>query len=77
MHKFNLSSSQKMLLFSEVNSPNNDSFYLKFRKDYDLKDFDDVKQSIERISRTHLNLKIKYINYNTLLLFFILIYSYI
>ena len=60
MHKFNLSSSQKMLLFSEVNSPNNDSFYLKFRKDYDLKDFDDVKQSIERISRTHLNLKIKY-----------------
>ena len=60
MHKFNLSSSQKMLLFSEVNSPNNDSFYLKFRKDYDLKNFDDVKQAIESISRNHLNLKIKY-----------------
>ena len=60
MHKFNLSSSQKMLLFSEVNSPNNDSFYLKFRKDYDLKNFDDVKQAIECISRNNLNLKIKY-----------------
>ena len=60
MHKFNLSSSQKMLLFSEVNNPNNDSFYLKFRKDYDLKNFDDVKQAIECISRNNLNLKIKY-----------------
>ncbi len=60
MHKFNLSSSQKMLLFSEINNPNNDSFYLKFRKDYDLKNFDTVKQAIESISRNHLNLKIKY-----------------
>jgi len=60
MHKFNLSSSQKMLLFSEINNPNNDSFYLKFRKDYDLKNFDKVKQAIESISRNHLNLKIKY-----------------
>ncbi len=60
MSYFNLSSSQKMLLFSEINNPKNDSFYLKFRKDYDLKDFEDVKRSIETISRTHLNLKIKY-----------------
>jgi amino acid adenylation domain-containing protein len=49
-----------MLLFSEINNPNNDSFYLKFRKDYDLKNFDKVKQAIESISRNHLNLKIKY-----------------
>ena len=36
MDLFDLSSSQKMLLFSEINNPHNDSFYLKFRKDYDL-----------------------------------------
>ncbi|WP_410319770.1 amino acid adenylation domain-containing protein [Methanobrevibacter sp.] len=56
---FDLSSSQKMLLFSEINNPNNDSFYLKFRKDYDLDDFENVKLAIESISKNHLNLKIK------------------
>ena len=56
---FDLSSSQKMLLFSEINNPNNDSFYLKFRKDYDLNDFENVKLAIEIISKNHLNLKIK------------------
>ena len=56
---FDLSSSQKMLLFSEINNPNNDSFYLKFRKDYDLNDFENVKLAIESISKNHLNLKIK------------------
>ncbi|MBR3140255.1 MAG: hypothetical protein IKF11_05255 [Methanobrevibacter sp.] len=60
MGNFNLSSCQKMLLFSEINNPNNDSFYLKFRKDYDLKDFEDVKSAIEIISKNYLNLKIKY-----------------
>ena len=42
MTYFDLSSSQKMLLFSEINNPHNDSFYLKFRKDYHLNDFDIV-----------------------------------
>ena len=60
MGNFKLSSCQKMLLFSEINNPNNDSFYLKFRKDYDLKDFEDVKSAIEIISKNYLNLKIKY-----------------
>ena len=57
---FNLSSCQKMLLFSEINNPCNDSFYLKFRKDYDLKYLKEVKQAIECISKNYLNLKIKY-----------------
>ncbi|WP_296881155.1 non-ribosomal peptide synthetase [uncultured Methanobrevibacter sp.] len=57
---FDLSSSQKMLLFSEMNNPQNDSFYLKFRKDYDLNDFEYVKSSIEIISRNYLNLQIKF-----------------
>ena len=43
MKQFELSSSQKMLLFSEINNPHNDSFYLKFRKDYGLDDFDNIK----------------------------------
>ena len=60
MTYFDLSSSQKMLLFSEINNPHNDSFYLKFRKDYHLNDFDIVKQSIKFISEKYLNLKIKY-----------------
>ncbi len=60
MGNFNLSSCQKMLLFSEINNPNNDSFYLKFRKDYDLEDFEDVRHAIEIISKKYLNLKIKY-----------------
>ena len=60
MSYFDLSSSQKMLLFSEINSPNNDSFYLKFRKDYDLNRFEDLKGAIEVVSRKYLNLKIKY-----------------
>ena len=49
MDLFELSSSQKMLLFSEINNPHNDSFYLKFRKDYDLEDFEYVKLAIEYI----------------------------
>ena len=49
-----------MLLFSEVNNPQNDSFYLKFRKDYDLDDFKYVYGAIERISHEYLNLQIKY-----------------
>ena len=60
MNLFNLSSSQKMLLFSEINNPHNDSFYLKFRKDYDLEDFEIVKSAIECISKEYLNLQIKY-----------------
>jgi len=60
MTYFDLSSSQKMLLFSEINNPHNDSFYLKFRKDYNLNDFENVKQSIKFISEKYLNLKIKY-----------------
>lgn len=51
MKLFNLSSAQKMLLFSEINNPQNDSFYLKFRKDYDLEDFENVKLAIESISK--------------------------
>jgi len=49
-----------MLLFSEINNPLNDSFYLKFRKDYSLNDFNNVKYAIECISKKYLNLKIKY-----------------
>ena len=60
MDLFNLSSAQKMLLFSEINNPQNDSFYLKFRKDYDLGDYEYVKSAIELISRKYLNLQIKY-----------------
>ena len=60
MKLFNLSSAQKMLLFSEINNPQNDSFYLKFRKDYDLEDFENVKLAIESISKEYLNLQIKY-----------------
>ena len=60
MELFNLSSAQKMLLFSELDAPNNDSFYLKFRKDYDLMDFDYVKSAISNICQNYLNLQIKY-----------------
>ena len=60
MSLFNLSSAQKMLLFSELNNPNNDSFYLKFRKNYDLKDFEYVTSAITTISQNYLNLQIKY-----------------
>ena len=60
MELFNLSSAQKMLLFSELNNPNNDSFYLKFRKDYDLMDFEYVKSAIAAICQNYLNLQIKY-----------------
>ena len=34
--------------------------YLKFRKNYDLEDFDIVKSAIECISKEYLNLQIKY-----------------
>ena len=54
MGYFDLSSAQKMLLFSEINNPNNDSFYLKFRKDYDLEDFEYVKSAIGEIIRNYL-----------------------
>ncbi len=60
MKNFMLSSSQKMLLFSEINNSNNDSFYLKFRKDYNLNEFEHVKEAIETISKNYLNLKIMY-----------------
>ena len=60
MDLFNLSSAQKMLLFSEINSPHNDSFYLKFRKDYDLGDFEYVKSAIDAVCRNYLTLQIKY-----------------
>ena len=49
-----------MLLFSEVNNPRNDSFYLKFRKDYKLEDFEYVKRAIEILSSNYLNLQIKF-----------------
>lgn len=44
MNLFNLSSAQRMILFSEVNNPDNDSFYLNIRKDYDLKGFGFLKK---------------------------------
>lgn len=56
MNLFNLSSARKMLLFSEINNPNNDSFYLKFRKDYDLNDFEYVNRAIETSSKDYLTL---------------------
>lgn len=55
---FKLSSCQKMLLFSEIKNPNNDSFYLKFRKDYQLADFEYLKTAMEIISKNYLNLQI-------------------
>ncbi|WP_149730808.1 hypothetical protein [Methanobrevibacter millerae] len=58
MNLFNLSSAQKMLLFSEINDPLNDSFYLNFRKDYALEDFEYVKSAIETISKSYLTLQI-------------------
>ena len=60
MDLFNLSSAQKMLLFSEMNNPHNDSFYLAFRKNYNLDDFENVKLAVECICREYLNLQIKY-----------------
>ena len=48
-----------MLLFSEINNPHNDSFYLKFRKDYDLEDLEYVKKAIKIISAQYLNLQIQ------------------
>lgn len=59
MKLFDLSSPQKMLLFSEINNPHNDSFYLNFRKNYELDDFEYVKIAIELISENYLNLQIK------------------
>ena len=56
MDLFELSSSQKMLLFSEINNPHNDSFYLKFKKDFDLNDFENVKLSMEIICKNYLKL---------------------
>jgi len=55
---FKLSSCQKMLLFSEINNANNDSFYLKFRKDYPLDEFEYLKSAVEIISKNYLNLQI-------------------
>ena len=60
MKLFKLSSAQKMILFSEVNNPENDSFYLNMRKDYDLKDFEYVKSAITTICQSYLNLQIRY-----------------
>ena len=60
MQLFELSSAQKMLLFSEINNPQDDSFYLKFRKEFNLSDFEYVKEAIEFISKEYLNLQIKY-----------------
>ena len=60
MNLFNLSSAQKMLLFSELDNPQNDSFYLKFRKNYDLNDFEYVKSAITNICQNYLNLQIKH-----------------
>lgn len=59
MNLFNLSSAQKMLLFSKINNPDDDSYYLGFRKDYCLDDFEYIKKSIEIISSQYLNLQIK------------------
>ena len=58
MNLFNLSSVEKMVLFSELNNPRNDSFLLKFRKDFDLNDFDYLKPAIEIISKNYLTLQI-------------------
>ena len=40
---FDLSSAQNSVLFSQINEPNDDSFYLKFRKDYEKEDFSLLK----------------------------------
>ena len=47
---FDLSSAQNSVLFSQINEPNDDSFYLKFRKDYEKEDFSLLKDSIELLS---------------------------
>ena len=64
MNLFDLSSNQKTLLSAQIKNPNYDSFYLKFKKDYDLDDFEYVKKSIEFISHNYLNLQIKHIEKN-------------
>lgn len=56
---FELSNAQKMIVFSEVDKPNNDVFYLNFRKDYNLKDLEYIKEAIGLISNKSLNLQIK------------------
>ena len=56
---FELSSAQKMIVFSEVDKPNNDVFYLNFRKDYNLNNLEYLKESINLISAKSLNLQIK------------------
>lgn len=57
---FDLSNAQKMILFSNINNPNNESFYLNFRKDYSIGDLDYLKKGINVISAKSLNLRIKY-----------------
>lgn len=56
---FDLSSAQNSVLFSQINEPNDDSFYLKFKKDYEKEDFSLLKDSIELLSDKFLNLFIK------------------
>ena len=60
MDYFNLSSAQKMLLFSEIENPHNDSFYLPFRKNYKSDDYENIKAAVKAISEEYLNLQIKY-----------------
>lgn len=55
---FNLSSSQKMLLFSEISQEQSDSLILKFRKDYDINELDFLKEAITYLSKEYLNLQI-------------------
>ena len=57
---FDLSDAQKMIIFSDVNNPNNDAFYLNFRKDYSIRDLEYLKKAINDICIKSLNLRIKY-----------------
>lgn len=49
-----------MIIFSDINNPNNDAFYLNFRKDYSIDDLEYLKKAINVISSNSLNLRIKY-----------------
>ncbi|MDO5849574.1 MAG: amino acid adenylation domain-containing protein [Methanobacteriaceae archaeon] len=57
---FDLSNAQKMILFSNIDNPSNDSFYINFRMDYDIEDLESLKYAINVISAKSFNLRIKY-----------------
>ena len=59
MKLFDLSNAQKMLLFSNIENPNNTSFNLNFKREYNIDDIDYLKKAVNFIANNYLNLQIK------------------